>query len=137
MNDEIVALKQQIETLPVGTYTFANGAIIKAISVAQPDFPPSGTTTKGLELVIVPGKDINAKPALNQGLFWTNTHEIIIKQWNERETTLDIIVPLVQLLVKNNYSVQVGLRLVQNPKIGNIESRNLTISKTFALRRPT
>lgn len=136
MNDEIIALKQQIEPLAeIGTYTFPSGKVVKAISVSMPNFPPPGTVTEGLEIVIIPGKDISAQPVLNQGLLVKLSHEIHLKQWDDSKTTLPIIMPLMQLLSKNNYSVQIGLRILPNPKIGNIESRNLTISKTLALRR--
>jgi hypothetical protein len=136
MKDEIIKLKTQIEELAeIGTYTFPNGQIIKAVSVATPNYPPAGTLTQGLEVAIVPGINMDLKPALNQGCFWKISHEIILKQWNEQRTTLDIIRPLTQLLLENNYSVNVGLRIIPNPKLGNIESRKLTIFKTLATRR--
>jgi hypothetical protein len=135
MNEEISKLKQQIETLAgVGFYQFTNGQKVKAVSVATPSFPPAGTVTQGLEIVIIPGVKMDATPALNQGMFWNISHEIVLKQWDDRETTLKIVEPLTRLLMQNNYSVRVGLRLIPNPKIGNIESRNLTISKTLARR---
>jgi hypothetical protein len=102
--------------------------------VATPSFPPAGTVTQGLEIVIIPGVKMDATPALNQGMFWNISHEIILKQWDSRDTTLKIVEPLTKLLMQNNYSVRVGLRLIPNPKLGNIESRNLTISKTLARR---
>ncbi|MEG3875792.1 hypothetical protein QT972_00210 [Microcoleus sp. herbarium7] len=136
MKDEIIKLKQQIEALAeIGIYTFPNGQIVKAVSVATPNYPPAGTVTQGLEVAIVPGVKMDLKPALNQGCFWNISHEIILKQWDEQKTTLDIIRPLTQLLLENNYSVNVGLRLIPNPKLGNIESRNLTIFKTIVTRR--
>jgi hypothetical protein len=135
MQQEIARLKEKIETLVgIGTYKFPNGQTVKAVSVATPDHPPAGTVTQGLEIAIVPGIEMDVSPALNRGCFWKISHEIILKQWNDRDTTLGFILPLVQLL-ESDYSVKVGLRILPNPKLQNIETRKLTISKTLAKRR--
>lgn len=136
MQQEIAKLKEKIETLVgIGTYQFPNGQTVKAVSVATPDFPPAGTVTQGLEIAIVPGIQMNVSPALNRGCFWKVSHEIVLKQWDDRDTTLGFIYPLVKLLFESDYSVKVGLRILPNPKLRNIETRTLTISKTVAKRR--
>lgn len=136
MQHEIAKLKEKIETLVgIGTYLFPSGQTVKAVSVATPDYPPAGTVTQGLEIAIVPGIEMNAVPALNRGTFWNVSHEIILKQWDDRNTTIGFIEPLVQLLLESNYLVKVGLRILPNPKLQNIETRKLTISKTLAKRR--
>lgn len=136
LNEEIVALKTAIETLTgLGTYLFPTGQTLKAVAVAKPNFPPTGTQTQGLEVVIIPAEELTITPMLNRGTSWVRSHKITLKQWDSQDTTLKIIEPLVQLLMELNYSVNVGLRLIPNPKIGNIETRNLTISKTIINRR--
>lgn len=136
LNEEIVTLKAAIETLAeLGTYLFPTGQILKAVAVAKPNFPPTGTQTQGLEVVIIPAEELTVTPMLNRGSSWVRSHKITLKQWDSQDTTLKIIEPLVQLLMKLNYSVNVGLRIIPNPKIGNIETRNLTISKTIINRR--
>jgi|GEM_PF-1300800 len=136
LNDEIIALKTAIETLTgLGTYLFPTGQSLKAVAVAKPNFPPTGTQTQGLEIVIIPSEELTATPMLNQGMGWVQSHKITLKQWDSQDTTLKIIEPLVQLLMHLDYSVNVGLRIVPNPNIGNIETRNLTISKTIINRR--
>lgn len=136
LNDEIVKLKTTIETLAdLGTYIFPTGQTLKAVAVAKPNFPPTGTQTQGLEVVIIPAEELTIMPMLNKGSSWVRSHKITLKQWDNQDTTLKIIEPLVQLLMELNYSVSVGLRLIPNPKIGNIETRNLTISKTIINRR--
>ena len=136
LNDEIIALKTAIETLEgLGTYQFPTNQTFKAVAVAKPNFPPAGTQTQGLEVVIIPSEELTMTPMLNQGASWVRLHKITLKQWDSQETTLKIIEPLVQLLMHLNYSVNVGLRIIPNPKIGNIETRNLTISKTIINRR--
>lgn len=136
LNDEIIVLKTAIESLTgLGTYLFPTGQTLKAVAVAKPNFPPTGTQTQGLEVVIIPAEELTITPMLNQGSSWVRLHKIILKQWDNQETTLKIIEPLIQLLMQLNYSVDVGLRIIPNPKIGNIETRNLTISKTIVYRR--
>lgn len=136
LNDEIIALKIAIETLTgLGTYFFPTGQTLKSVAVAKPNFPPTGTQTQGLEVVIIPAEELIVTPMLNQGTSLVRSHKITLKQWDNQDTTLKIIEPLIQLLMQLNYSVNVGLRIIPNPKIGNIETRNLTISKTIINRR--
>lgn len=136
LNQEIIALRQAIESLAeIGVYTFPNNQISKAVTIAKPNFPPAGTVTQGLEVVIVPTEELNVTTLLNAGISTTRTHKIIVKQWDSNETTLKIIEPLVAMLMQLNYSVNVGLRIIPSPKLGNIESRNLTIQKTVINRR--
>lgn len=136
LNQEILALKLAIESLTeVGYYVFSNKQTSKAVAVAKPNFPPAGTVTQGIEVVIIPAEELILAPMLNAGIATTRSHKIIVKQWDSNETTLKIIEPLVLVLMQLNYSVNVGLRIITNPKIGNIESRNLTIQKTVIRRR--
>lgn len=136
LNQEILALKLAIESLTeVGYYVFSNKQTSKAVAVAKSNFPPAGTITQGIEVVIIPVEELTLAPMFNAGIATTRSHKIIVKQWESNETTLKIIEPLVLVLMQLNYSVNVGLRIITNPKIGNIESRNLTIQKTVIRRR--
>ncbi|TAG98725.1 MAG: hypothetical protein EAZ18_00165 [Oscillatoriales cyanobacterium] len=136
LNQEILALKLAIESLAgVGIYVFPSKQTSKAVAVAKPNFPPAGTQTQGIEIVIIPAEELTIAPMLNNGTACVRSHKIIIKQWDSNETTLKIIEPLVAVLMQLNYSVNVGLRIIPNPKLGNIESRNLTIQKTVINRR--
>lgn len=119
LNDEIIVLKTAIEALTgLGTYLFPTGQTLKAVAVAKPNFPPTGTQTQGLEVVIIPAEELAVTPMLNQGSSLVRSHKITLKQWNSQDTTLRIIEPLIQLLMQLNYSVMSGQELFLILKLG-------------------
>lgn len=86
------------------------------------NFPPPGTQTSGLEIVVVPFSDLKAKPLLGGSRRWDCGCKLILKQWDESKDTLAALERIVPLL---GNKVKIGPRLLPNDKLGSIESQSI------------
>lgn len=116
----------------LGTYTLSNGRVIPAIAVDNGGiYPPPGTTTEGLEAVIIPAQGIVPTPML-KGKLIEFQHALILKQWNPTKTTLNALILVLEHL---SGEVKVGVRLPPNSELQTIEQVTIRFSDRILLSR--
>jgi hypothetical protein len=134
----ILALRSRIETILtglIGTYTFANGEQVPALTIDDGadsgNNPPEGTGVSGLEVIL----QINAGYKLN-GLIGGNLIysqvAIDLKQWDITATT----VAAMQRLMALPELKAIGPRVLRSTKLDSIETQTVTLefSTIYTLR---
>jgi hypothetical protein len=131
MKDPLVFRDEVKELLldVLGEYTFGNGQSTPAICLWQKNYPPSGTEVSGLEVVITPNTRLESNALLNKGRLTNYESEILLKQWDENESTLEAIERLKYFLPN---SLEISPRVLPNTVLDNIETCTLTFTQTFA-----
>lgn len=134
--EEAIAIKKAVETISgIGQYKTPDGTVLTAVSV-EPDFlKPIGTIAIGLEVVITPFVEQVSKPYTGRSVLWKNTHHIVLRQWDERGTTIAVAKEIFWRLSNLDFDVTIGPRVMPHAAIGNIESRNIIVNKSVIERQ--
>jgi hypothetical protein len=138
---DLLNLRNILETAlaeELGAYTFVTeagtqttGAI--ALDMGDGSYPIAGTRVDGLECVIIFRPEIPMK-VLFGGYEETYSVQIVLKQWDAVRTTLPGLDKVLEALGEMpELSLQSGSvrRVLPLPKLGNIETVQLTVYQVF------
>jgi hypothetical protein len=131
----ILELRQKITSVLddlIGEYEFVNGRCVKAIAVIPDsnygyDYPPTGTKTKGLEVVIWSEGKLDIRPII-RGTYVANFTQIILKQWDAKKTTVEATNRLIAGL---NGILEVRPRVMPVPGLNMIETQVFFIKSIY------
>jgi hypothetical protein len=135
-NMNVLELRQKLTNILddlLGEYTFVNGRCVKAIAVVPDsvygyDYPPTGTKVTGLEMVIWAEAKLDTYPII-QGTHVVNSTQVVLKQWDDKKTTVEATNRLISCL--GNDKIEVRPRVMPVPGLNNIETQVFYIKSVY------